>query len=151
MLYTFETGNTAHQTDRIHLARQDNYHGPACFGPAIRKEKIPVGFKLSSNIKSYNGVAKPDTWLQDYYQAVDIVGGSDNTAVHYLPAGAEAPVLLPMRRQTRRETDLWSSQRRQARRRCRSLTRRRRLSLLPLQTWRLGRRACLCLTSLTTW
>ena len=67
--------------NRIQLARQDNYHGPKCFGLAIRAEKIPVGFKLSPNVKSYDGVAKPDTWLQDYFEAVDIAGGSNNTAV----------------------------------------------------------------------
>ena len=89
-----DAGNASdHQADydararinRIQYARHENYHGPKCFGPAIKAEKIPVGFKLSPNVKSYDGVAKPDTWLQDYFEAVDIAGGTNNTAVRYLP------------------------------------------------------------------
>jgi hypothetical protein len=59
--------------------------GPKCFGQWIRDEPIPHGFKIEKNIRQYNGVDRPLTWLQDYFNAVQFAGGSPNVAVRYLP------------------------------------------------------------------
>jgi hypothetical protein len=58
---------------------------PKCFGQQIRDEPIPHGFKIEKNIHQYNGVDRPLTWLQDYFNAVQFAGGSPNIAVRYLP------------------------------------------------------------------
>jgi hypothetical protein len=39
--------------------------GPKCFGQWICDEPIPHGFKIKKNIRQYNGVDRPLTWLQD--------------------------------------------------------------------------------------
>jgi hypothetical protein len=44
--------------------------GPKCFGQRIHDEHIPHGFKIEKNIRQYNGVDGPLTWLQDYLNAV---------------------------------------------------------------------------------
>jgi hypothetical protein len=59
--------------------------GPKCFGQWIRDEPIPHGFKTEKDIRQYNGVDMPLTWLQDYFNAVQFAGGSPNIAVRYLP------------------------------------------------------------------
>jgi hypothetical protein len=59
--------------------------GPKCFGQWIHDEPIPHGFKIEKNIRQYNGVEKPLTWLQDYFNAVQFAAGSPNVAVRYLP------------------------------------------------------------------
>jgi hypothetical protein len=59
--------------------------GPKCFGQRIRDEPIPHGFKIEKNICQYNGVDRPLTWLQDYFNAVQFAGGSPNVDVRYLP------------------------------------------------------------------
>jgi hypothetical protein len=59
--------------------------GPKCFGQRIRDEPIPHGFKIEKNIRQYNGVDRPLTWLQDYFNAVQFTGGSPNVAICYLP------------------------------------------------------------------
>jgi hypothetical protein len=59
--------------------------GPKCFGQRIRDEPIPHGFKIEKNIRQYNGVDRPLTWLQDYFNAVQFAGGSPNIAARYLP------------------------------------------------------------------
>jgi hypothetical protein len=58
---------------------------PKCFGQWIRDEPIPHGFKIEKNIRQYNGVDRPLTWLQDYFNAVQFVGGLPNVAIRYLP------------------------------------------------------------------
>jgi hypothetical protein len=55
------------------------------FGQRIRDEPIPHGFKIEKNIHQYNGVDKPLTWLQDYFNAVQFAGGSPNVAIRCLP------------------------------------------------------------------
>jgi hypothetical protein len=42
-------------------------------------------FKIEKNICQYNGVDRPLTWLQDYFNAVQFAGGSPNVVVRYLP------------------------------------------------------------------
>jgi hypothetical protein len=59
--------------------------GPKCFGQRIRDEPIPHGFKIEKNICQYNGVDRPLTWLQDYFNTVQFAGGSPNVVVRYLP------------------------------------------------------------------
>jgi hypothetical protein len=59
--------------------------GPKCFGQRIRDEPIPHGFKIEKNIRQYNGVDRPVTWLQDNFNAVQFAGGSPNVAVRSLP------------------------------------------------------------------
>jgi hypothetical protein len=59
--------------------------GPKCFGQRIHDEPIPHGFKIEKNIRQYNGVDRPLTWLQDYFNAVKFAGGSPNVVVRYLP------------------------------------------------------------------
>jgi hypothetical protein len=46
------------------------------FGKRIKEEPIAVGFKIEMNIKLYNGVGRSLTWLQDYFYAIQFVGGS---------------------------------------------------------------------------
>jgi hypothetical protein len=58
---------------------------PKCFGQRIRDEPIPHGFKIEKNICQYNGVDRPLTWLQDYFNVVQFAGGSPNVAIRYLP------------------------------------------------------------------
>ena len=60
--------------------------GPKCFGPRIRATKFPEGFAISRNIQAYDGIARPDTWLQDFFQACCIAkGGNSLVATRYLP------------------------------------------------------------------
>jgi hypothetical protein len=59
--------------------------GPKCFGQQIRDEPIPHGFKIEKNIRQYNGVNMPLTWLKDYFNAVQFTGGSPNVVFCYLP------------------------------------------------------------------
>jgi hypothetical protein len=75
---------------RTHLNEIDKsqtnfFLGPKCFRQWIRDEPIPHGLKIEKNIRQYNGVDRPLTWLQDYFNAVQFVGGSPNVVVRYLP------------------------------------------------------------------
>jgi hypothetical protein len=42
-------------------------------------------FKIEKNICQYNGVDRPLTWLQDYFDIVQFAGGSPNVFLRYLP------------------------------------------------------------------
>ena len=59
--------------------------GPLCFGPKIRAVEYPVGFRLEKTLKTYDGSAKPGTWLQDYFEAVRVAHPKPDVAVRYLP------------------------------------------------------------------
>jgi hypothetical protein len=59
--------------------------GPKGFGQRISDEPIPHGFKIEKNIHQYNGVDRPLTWLQDYFNVVQFARGSPNVAFCYLP------------------------------------------------------------------
>jgi hypothetical protein len=59
--------------------------GSKYVGKRIRDEPIPHRFKIQKNIRQYNGVDRPLTWLQDYCNAVQFAGGSLNVVVCYLP------------------------------------------------------------------
>ncbi|KAK1691886.1 hypothetical protein QYE76_008583 [Lolium multiflorum] len=65
---------------------QVGYTRPKCFGKRIREEKMPKGLslKLPSNLKHYDGKERPDTWIDDYYNAVNFAGGNPNIACRML-------------------------------------------------------------------
>ena len=62
------------------------YIGPKCFGKRIREEQTPKGLnlKLPGNLKHYDGRERPDTWIDDYFNAVNFAGGTPNMACRML-------------------------------------------------------------------
>ena len=47
----------------------------------IREEPKPrMNLKLPGNLKHYDGTERPDTWIEDYYNAVTFAGGTPNIA-----------------------------------------------------------------------
>ena len=71
--------------DDLQAANQPFYVGPACFGPRIRAEEVPKGFKIPPNLKTYDGVAEPKTWLDDFFNVIKFAGGTPNITVQCLP------------------------------------------------------------------
>ena len=71
--------------ERLDALHNTGYLRPQCFGDRIWEEAIPVGFKLSTSIKTYDGLVKPLTWLQDYLFACQLAGPNHNGATRYLP------------------------------------------------------------------
>ncbi|KAK1632276.1 hypothetical protein QYE76_006591 [Lolium multiflorum] len=70
--------------DRLNEYRTD-YIGPKCFGRMIREEPKPrMNLKLPGNLKHYDGTERPDTWIEDYYNAVTFAGGTPNIACRML-------------------------------------------------------------------
>ncbi|KAK1668085.1 hypothetical protein QYE76_056244 [Lolium multiflorum] len=69
--------------DRLNEYRSD-YIGPRCFGRMIREEPKPRRCKLPGNLKHYDGSERPDTWIEDYYNAVTFAGGTPNIACRML-------------------------------------------------------------------
>ncbi|KAK1683497.1 hypothetical protein QYE76_044345 [Lolium multiflorum] len=71
--------------DRLNEYRSD-YIGPRCFGQMIREEPKPrsLNLKLPGNLKHYDGSERPDTWIEDYYNAVTFAGGTPNIACRML-------------------------------------------------------------------
>ncbi|KAK1682827.1 hypothetical protein QYE76_043675 [Lolium multiflorum] len=65
--------------ERLNEYRSD-YIGPKCFGRMIREEPKPrsLSLKLPGNLKHYDSSERPDTWIEDYYNAVTFVGGTPN-------------------------------------------------------------------------
>ncbi|KAK1666947.1 hypothetical protein QYE76_055106 [Lolium multiflorum] len=62
-----------------------DYIGPKCFGGMIREEPKPrMNLKLPGNLKHYDGTERPDTWIEDYYNAVTFAGGTPNIACRML-------------------------------------------------------------------
>jgi hypothetical protein len=70
---------------KLPKSQRSFFLGPKCFGKKIHDEPIPHGFTIKKNIRQYNGVYRPLTWLQDYFNAVQFAGGSPNVDVRYLP------------------------------------------------------------------
>ncbi|KAK1665068.1 hypothetical protein QYE76_053227 [Lolium multiflorum] len=62
-----------------------DYIGPKFFGRMIREEPKPrsLNLKLPGNLKHYDG-ERPDTWIEDYYNAVTFAGGTPNIACRML-------------------------------------------------------------------
>ncbi|KAK1648151.1 hypothetical protein QYE76_065956 [Lolium multiflorum] len=51
----------------------------------IREEPKPrSSLKLPGNLKHYDGTERPDTWIEDYYNAVTFAGGTPNIACRML-------------------------------------------------------------------
>ncbi|KAK1648021.1 hypothetical protein QYE76_065826 [Lolium multiflorum] len=70
--------------ERLNEYRTD-YIGPKCFGRMIREEPKPrSSLKLPGNLKHYDGTERPDTWIEDYYNAVTFAGGTPNIACRML-------------------------------------------------------------------
>ena len=72
--------------DRLDALHNNYYVGPPCFGQRIRDEQLPKGFKIPGTLKTYDGLAKPNTWLDDFFNAIKFAGGTPNIAVQYSPA-----------------------------------------------------------------
>ncbi|KAK1693323.1 hypothetical protein QYE76_010020 [Lolium multiflorum] len=62
-----------------------NRVGPACFGPMIRGEPYPVGFKGPRDIEKYDTHIDPTVWINSYTMAMGILGYSELLAARYLP------------------------------------------------------------------
>ena len=84
-----------HRLNEIYAAKEAEYLGPKCFGPAIRKEPFPTTLSnVAKTMARYNGAAKPNTWLQDYVTLVGIHGGNSLIAVRFLPIMLEGTARL---------------------------------------------------------
>jgi hypothetical protein len=70
--------------------REENYEddkkemGALCFTRRVRKTRVPKGFKLPHDQEKYDGSQEPTLWLSDYLQAVQILGGTRETAMQSL-------------------------------------------------------------------
>jgi hypothetical protein len=58
--------------------------GAPCFTRRIRITPIPKGFKLPHDQQKYDGSQEPQSWLSDYLQAVQILGGTREIAMQSL-------------------------------------------------------------------
>ncbi|KAK1678366.1 hypothetical protein QYE76_039214 [Lolium multiflorum] len=59
--------------------------GPACFGPMIRGEPYPAGFKGPRDIEKYDTHIDPTVWIDSYAMEMGIQGHSEFLAARYLP------------------------------------------------------------------
>jgi hypothetical protein len=62
----------------------DKDMGALCFTRRVRKTRVPKGFKLPHDQNKYDGSQEPTLWLSDYLQAVQILGGTKETAMQSL-------------------------------------------------------------------
>jgi hypothetical protein len=58
--------------------------GASCFTHRVRTTPAPKGFKLPHNQQKYDGSQEPQSWLSDYLQSVQILGGTKETAMQSL-------------------------------------------------------------------
>jgi hypothetical protein len=58
--------------------------GASCFTRRVRTTPVPKGFKLPHDQQKYDGSQEPQSWLSDYLQAVQILGGTKETAMQSL-------------------------------------------------------------------
>jgi hypothetical protein len=58
--------------------------GASCFTRRVRTTPVPKGFKLPHDQQKYDGSQEPQSWLADYLQAVQILGGTKETAMQSL-------------------------------------------------------------------
>nr|XP_051229428.1 uncharacterized protein LOC127347258 [Lolium perenne] len=72
-------------TDEAPRQSAFNRVGPACFGPMIRGEPYPVGFKGPRDIEKYDTDIDPTVWIDSYTMAMGILGYSELLAARYLP------------------------------------------------------------------
>jgi hypothetical protein len=58
--------------------------GASCFIRRVRTTPVPKGFKLPHDQQKYDGSQEPQSWLSDYLQAVQILGGTKEPAMQSL-------------------------------------------------------------------
>jgi hypothetical protein len=58
--------------------------GASCFTRRVRTTPITKGFKLPHDQQKYDGLQEPQSCLSDYLQAVQILGGTKETAMQSL-------------------------------------------------------------------
>jgi hypothetical protein len=58
--------------------------GAPCFTRRIRITPVPKGFKLPHDQQKYDESQEPQSWLSDYLQAVQILGGTREIAMQSL-------------------------------------------------------------------
>jgi hypothetical protein len=58
--------------------------GAPCFTRRVRITPVPKGFKLPHDQQKYDGSQEPQSWLSDYLQAVQILGGTRKTVMQSL-------------------------------------------------------------------
>jgi hypothetical protein len=58
--------------------------GASCFTHRVRTTPVPKGFKLPHDQQKYDGSQEPQSWLSDYLQAVQILGGTKEIAMQSL-------------------------------------------------------------------
>jgi hypothetical protein len=72
-------------TDEAPRQSAFNQVGPTCFGPMIRGEPYPVGFKGPRDIEKYDTHIDPMVWINSHTMAMGILGYSELLAARYLP------------------------------------------------------------------
>jgi hypothetical protein len=58
--------------------------GASCFTHRVRITPVPKGFKLPHDQQKYDGSQEPQSWFSDYLQAVNLLGGTRETAMQSL-------------------------------------------------------------------
>jgi hypothetical protein len=58
--------------------------GASCFTHRVCTTPVPKGFKLPHDQQKYDRSQKPQSWLSDYLQAVQILGGTKETVMQSL-------------------------------------------------------------------
>jgi hypothetical protein len=58
--------------------------GASFFTHRVCTTPIPKGFKLPHDQQKYDGSQEPQSWLSDYLQAVQILGGTKEIAIQSL-------------------------------------------------------------------
>jgi hypothetical protein len=58
--------------------------GALYFTRRVHRTRVPKGFKLPHDQQKYDGSQEPTLWLSDYLQAVQIFGGTRETAMQSL-------------------------------------------------------------------
>jgi hypothetical protein len=58
--------------------------GASCFTRRVHTTPVPKGFKLPHDQQKYDGSQEPQSWLSDYLQAVQILGGTKEIAMQSL-------------------------------------------------------------------
>ena len=59
--------------------------GPRCFGPMIRGELYPTGFKGLRDIKPYDPSQDPQIWIDMYGMAMGVANATELMAAKYFP------------------------------------------------------------------
>jgi hypothetical protein len=58
--------------------------GASCFTHRVCTTQVPKGFKLPHDQQKYDGSHEPQSWLSDYLQEVEILGGTKETTMQRL-------------------------------------------------------------------